>query len=210
MIPERLGATLSRLLPHLDSGRIALTGGVAVGLHLGARCGERARGLAADDVDLVASGVDAVHPGVTAGFLVSHFHLPHPGYAKFLVQLADPVTRLRVDLFPDSLHALARAAVMDVAGVPLRVLAPDDILEHKLATLAKASAAHPAEPKHFEDARRLAALCGRPVPPVPAAHLGAATYSRDVDAVCARCEASRCAAFPLAPRREILDVLGYV
>lgn len=210
MSPQRLHASLVRLLPHLEPGRIALAGSVAAGLHLGAACGERAPGIAADDVDFVAAGVDVVRPTVTAGFLVSHFHLPHPGYPKFLVQLADPVSRLRIDLFPDSLHALPRAAVMDVAGIALPVLRPGDILRHKLEMLAKATAAGPVEPKHLEDARRLGVLCGRVVPVVAASHLRAAEYTRDVGAVCPRCEASRSDAFPLSPKRAILDILGYV
>lgn len=208
--PERLRAALARLVPHLDRGRIALAGGVAAGVHLGARCGERAPGIEARDVDLVAAGVDAVRPTVTDHFLVSHFHLPHPGYPKFLVQLADPVSRLRIDLFPDALDAVRRAEVIDVAGTPIRVLRANDILEHKLATLAKASAAGPVDPKHLDDARRLAAVRGRAVPPVAGSHLRVAEYTRDADTVCARCETSRCEAFPLAPKREILDVLGYV
>jgi hypothetical protein len=208
--PARLHAALSRLLPHLDPARIALTGGVAAGLHLGAAGGERAAGIPADDVDLVASGVDAVRRTAAAHFLVSHHHLPHPGYAKFLVQLVDPAARLRIDIFPDSLGAIPRASVMDVAGVPLRVLRPEDVLAHKLATLAKASAADPVDPKHLEDARRLGAICGREVPHIETSHLGAAEYTRDVDAICPRCEASRSDAFPLAPKQEILDILGYV
>ena len=32
----------------------------------------------------------------------------------------------------------------------------------------------------------------------------------DIDAVCARCEASRSHRFPLAPKRQIHDILGYV
>lgn len=210
MSPERLHASLSRLLPHLDYARIALTGGVATGLHLGARCGERAPGIGAGDVDLVAAEVDAVRPTVTGDFLVSHFHLPQPGYAKFLVQLADPGSRLRIDIFPDSLNALHRAGGMDVAGIDVRVLNPSDLLDHKLATLAKASAADPVDPKHLDDARRLGALCGRAISALAASHLKPDEYTRDVGAICLRCEASRCDAFPLAPKREILEVLGYV
>lgn len=210
MSPERLHASLSRLLPHVDPGRIALTGGIATGLRLGARCGERAAGIEAGDVDLVAAEVDAVRPTATDDFLVSHFHLPQPGYPKFLVQLADPASRLRIDIFPDSLNALRRAEVMDVAGLHMRVLNASDLLDHKLATLARASAESPVDPKHLDDARRLGALRGEAIPAVTASRLRADEYSRDVDAVCPRCEASRSDAFPLASKQAILDVLGYV
>jgi hypothetical protein len=210
MESAQLHDSLRRLLPHVDRSRLALTGGVAIELHLGAARGERTRGSAAVDIDLVAAAPDAVSPTVTADFLVSHFHLPQPGYPKFLIQLVDGVTGLRLDVFPDSLHALPRACTTDVAGVPLLVLRASDILDHKLATLARGSGANPVDPKHYEDAKRLGAACGRGVPPIPAAHLAAATYSRNVDETCVRCDVSRCAAFPLAAKQAILDILGHV
>jgi len=38
--------------------------------------------------DFVAAHVDAVRETAIREFLVSHFHLPQPGYAKFLIQPA--------------------------------------------------------------------------------------------------------------------------
>lgn len=205
----RVHTCLSRLLPHLEETRVALTGGIAIALH--ARASGRRRPLRGPhgDIDLVAEAVDAVSSTVVRDFLVSHFHLPQPGYPKFLVQLVDPSSRLRVDVFPDSLRALPRAREESVAGVPMRVLDPCSILDHKLATLARASEDHPVDGKHHRDALLLGELCGRPLPPPPA-HLRPDAYSQDVDAACARCEASRSDRFPLAPRRQIHDVLSYV
>ena len=119
-------------------------------------------------------------------------------------------THLRLDFFPDSLRALNRAHVTDVAGVPLPVLNAQDIVDHKLALLAGASAASPIEAKHYRDARRLGAVCGREVPSMPLSHLSSTVYSQDIDAPCLRCDVSRCAGFPLAPKRAIFDILGYV
>ncbi len=199
---------LRRLVPHVDVSRIGVTGGVAIGLHLDAAHGDRTRGLASEDVDFVAERPDAVRETVTTDFLVSHFHLPQPGYPKFLIQLVDPLTRLRLDIFPDTMQALSRA--VDVAGVPLLVLRPDDILDHKLATLSKASPASPANAKHYADARNLGAICGRDVPPIAAACLTVESHSRDVGQTCARCEVSRRSEFPLASKEAILGILGYV
>lgn len=206
---ERIHSCLSRLVPHLERTRVALTGGIAVDLHARAS-GRRRLAGPHGDVDLVAEAADAVSPTVTGDFLVSHYHLPQPGYPKFLVQLVDPCSRLRVDVFPDSLGALARARQHSVAGVSIRVLDPYGILDHKLATLARASQDHPVDAKHHRDALLLGELCGRPVPPTPAAYLRPDAYSQDVEAVCARCDASRSDRFPLAPRRQIHDILGYV
>jgi len=199
-----------RLVPHLDTARVALTGGVAIGLHLGVSPRRRMRRLAAGDVDFVAENADVVRQTVATDFLVSHFHLPQPGYPKFLVQLVDPATRLRVDFLPDALRALNRALKADVAGIPLLVLRAQDILDHKLALLAGASAANPVDEKHYVDARQLGTVCGREVLELPASHRSTTSYSRDIDAACRRCEVSQCAAFPLAPKRAIFDILGYV
>lgn len=201
---------LRRLIPHVDCARIALTGGVAIGVHVGASHGDRARGIPAEDIDFVADDVGVVRETVTNDFLVSHFHLPQPGYPKFLVQLVDPVARLRLDFFPGTLQALRRARVIVVADVPLRVLEAHDILDHKLTLLSKASTANPVEEKHDADARRLGAICGRGVPPVAASHLTSTVYSQDTDESCVRCHVSRHGGFPLALKRAVVDILGYV
>jgi hypothetical protein len=201
---------LRRLLPHVDTARIALTGGVAIGLHLERAEGDQTRCLAADDVDFVSDDIEAVRDTVTSEFLVSHFHEPAPGYSKFLIQLVDPVERLRLDIFPAMLGALERASVVDVGGVSLRVLTAPDILDHKLALLSGASTASPVDEKHCADARRLGILCGRQVPPFPASHFTMPSYSREVEKSCPRCQASQRAGFTLAPKTTIVDILGYV
>ena len=210
MNSEKLCECLRRLIPHVDTARIALTGGVAIGVHVGAVHGDRTPGAPAEDIDFVADDVEAVRHTVTNDFLVSHFHLPQPGYPKFLVQLVDPVARLRLDFFPDSLRALGRASSVVVAGVPLRVLKAHDILDHKIALLSKASVENPVDEKHYADGRRLGVICGRDVPPVTASQLASTVHSQDIDATCLRCKVSRHDGFPLAPKREIFDVLGYV
>jgi hypothetical protein len=206
MNSEVLHNCLRRLLPHVDTGLIALTGSVAIELQveIAPRC------IAAEDIDFVANDAEAVRETVTSDFLVSHFHLPQPGYPKFLIQLVDPATRLRLDIFPDALGALNRTHVLDVAGVPLRVLKAQDILDHKLGLLSKASLANPVDEKHYVDAKRLGTICGREVPLLLASHLAGTVYSQDTKAKCPRCEVSQCAGFPLAPKSAILDILGYV
>ena len=210
MNSEVLHDCLVRLLPHVDSARIALTGGVAIGLHVANIDGDSTRAAAAEDIDFVAESATAVRPTVTAGFLVSHVHLPQSGHRRFLVQLVDPVTRLRLDFFPDTLEALGRASVVNVVGVPLRVLEASDVFEHKVRLLAAASSAAPVEGKHYRDAMRLAAHFGHEVSPLPRSQRVSTVYSQDLDDTCARCHDSRSAAFPIAPKRAIFEVLGYV
>lgn len=211
MTDERIHLCLSRLLPHVDARRVALTGGIAIDRHARSIGVQRRRdGWPEPDIDFVAEAADAVAPSVTDTFVVSHFHLPQPGYPRFLIQLVDPASRLRVDVFPDALGALPRARAHEFAGVSLLVLAAGDILDHKLATLAWASGDRPVDGKHHQNALILGEICGRQVPAPPTAHLRPDTYSQDAEAACVRCEASRSGAFPLAPRRQIRDILGYV
>lgn len=210
MDSHSLGDCLRRLMPHVDVERIALTGGVAIGLHVDAPHGDRTRSLAAEDIDFVADDVGAVRPTVMDDFLVSHFHLPQPGYPKFMIQLVDPAAHVRLDFFPDALGALSHAPVVLVAGLPLHVLGARDILDHKLALLSKASVSGPVDEKHYADAKWLGAICGRDVPPVAASHLTSTAYSRDIDRICLRCQASARGGFRLASKRAIFDILGYV
>jgi len=206
---DRLECCLTRLLPHLDYEDIALTGGVAISVHLAAR-GLRRRHQVVGDLDFVTRRCEVVRPGVTAEFLVSHFHQPQPGNPKFLIQLVDPVSLFRVDIFPDLVGSIRRAAVCDIAGMQVRVLDPDAILDHKLATLAMASTLRLVDEKHYRDAVLLGNVYGREVPSVPSAHLCNEEYSHDLATKCPRCDASLDAMFVLAPKQRIFDVLGYV
>jgi hypothetical protein len=188
-VDERLRACLQRLGEHVDREALALTGGVALGVHAPAL----AR-LA--DVDFVARRMDAVRPSVTRDFLVSHYHLAPD---RPIVQLVDTQTRLRIDVFPDLADAHARA----VEHEGWRVVTAADLLAHKRMLLAK-----PVDPKHWRDVVALSALSGEPLPPAPA--LVPDVYCTDLAYVCARCERSRSPAFPIAPKRAIFDLLGYV
>jgi hypothetical protein len=188
---DRIARCLARLLPHVDGEALALTGGVAMAHHL-----PKSRDDVAD-VDFVARAIEAVAPSVARDFLISHRH-------DTMVQLVEPKTRLRVDLFVDRIGAVARAQRGLVAGALLPVVTAADLLAHKLELLA-----HPVDEKHWRDACALAARCGAPPPPRPAA-FAPDVYSRDLALVCARCQRSLAPEFPLAPKKAVFDVLGYV
>ncbi len=201
-------ATTARLLAHCDVDAIALTGGVAIDLHLAA-LGQQPSRRSHTDLDFVVSRIDAVAPSVSRDFLVSHYHLPQPGVPKFLLQLVDPATRLRIDIFPDLVGSVASAEWRSIAGMRLKVLTLASIFEHKLLTVSRASPEHPVDPKHLRDASRLGALLGREVPPVAAEAVVADVYGGDVDATCERCALSRHPGFPLASQREVFELLGW-
>jgi len=206
---ERLSGCLTRLRPHLRLDEIALAGGVAISLRV-AETGMAAWRHSIPDLDFVARRREAIASSVAEEFLVCHYHLPQPGYPKFLVMVADSVSRIRVDVFPDLVGFIGKAQPMSVCGLPWLVLDFESMLDHKLLTLAEASERRPVDEKHHRDAVLLAKLLGRSVPDVPPTSFRTDVYSTDLDAQCARCEASRDPAFPLAPKRRVFELLGYV
>jgi hypothetical protein len=198
---------LTKLLPHVDCHEVALTGSIAIELHLVA-AGLPTLGRAAGDVDFVATRLTAVAPTIGRDFLISHFHVPRSGYPKFIVQLVDPVSRLRIDVFADLMGAVPNAKRIAVAGHHLLVLDARSILGHKLKILQSASAAQPVDDKHMRDACLLGAMLGEDIEAIPTAHFTTEVHGRDLSA-CPRCEASLNANFPIASKQQVLDILGY-
>ncbi len=206
---EAVGRCLARLQPHLRPQATALTGGVAVQLHL-LRAGRPGRRLRFNDIDLVALEPSAVLPSIAAEFLISHYHVPHAGYAKFLIQVADPVTRLRVDVFGRSPGTSFDTEPVTVGEIGTAILPARHILREKLRLLDAASPEHPVDPKHYQDAVQLADLLGDARPSVNPRLLVHDRYEMNLNARCPRCQASARSAFPLASKQSIFDILGYV
>jgi hypothetical protein len=206
---ERLGTCLRRLEPHVDVDAIALAGSVAIEVHLATQNLPRIRPVLTD-VDFVATKAEVVSAHVTTAFMVSHFHRPYLGYSKFMVQLVDRESRLRVDVFPGRADLIQRATRHVVGGVCLRVLDLDAVLDHKLTILAGASELRPIDRKHYDDMQLLGRLLSRQVGGLPESVLCRELYSTDTAARCPRCERSFDSAFPLAPKQRIFDALGYV
>jgi hypothetical protein len=205
---NRLSRCLDRLMPHLRPRRFAVTGGVAIQLGMAARAREWPRRDIAD-LDLVAASMDAIAATVVGPFLVSHYHVVGPGVPKFMIQLVDPVSRLRVDVFPDLAGSLVDATTVAIGDHRVPLLSLDSIFRHKLHTLSRASASTPVDPKHVRDARILGAVLGRGVPDVPADALSPDTYGIEADAACQRCALSRHPSWPLAPKAQIFERLGW-
>ena len=204
---RRLSGCLGRLMPHVRQKDIAVTGGVAIEFGL-AEIGRAGRRTAIADLDCVVTSVDAIAPSVCKAFLVSHYHVAKPGVPKFMVQLVDPISGIRVDVFPDFVGSVARARVVEIQTQRFKMLTLDDILNHKLQTISKASPAAPVDPKHAHDAYALGHALGRRVSTVAQECLVQDVYgTADLD--CERCRLSRDPAFPLAPKREIFSLLGW-
>jgi len=161
------------------------------------------------DLDLVATATDAVQTSAVSQFLVSHYHVVRPGIPKFMIQLVDPASRIRIDVFPDLASSIADARAMPIGDHSIRVLSLERILEHKLHTLSWASPAAPIDPKHVLDARALGAVLTRPVPSVAPEALAPDVYGVDDDGGCKRCALSRHPDWPLAPKDRIVGLLQW-
>jgi hypothetical protein len=198
---------LSLFVSHVDAP-VALTGGVAIALHA-KRYGLKVRKSTADrDIDFVASDLAAIRPTATADFLVSHYHRPQP---KFLLQLVDPINRVRIDVFPDLTGSIAHAEEVHFRDYRVRVLTPEAILAHKVQTLESAVAqGKTVDPKHFDDATLLGKMFGLDPPNVPKHLLKRDVRSLSGNSRCPKCETSSNPSFALAPKERILEILGHL
>jgi hypothetical protein len=206
---RRLAICLQKVDHLLRPAPFAVCGGIAVQLAL-AQHGWSRPDHRLKDVDILAVELDHVSPERFDGWLLSHFHRPHPGYDKRFVQLVDRDTRLRVDVFHDARERWRDAAPHQFGDVSVLVLGARQVLTHKRRLIEAASVERPIDPKHFEDARLLASLFGESEPKLAVSYLRSDVYGTDLSAPCRRCMASMPLPVPLAPKTEILSLLGYV
>ena len=205
---DRLSGCFDRLMPHVRPGSVAITGGVGIQLGM-AGLGRQVPRDDIADLDLVAASVGAITPTVAGPFLVSHYHVVRPGVPKFMIQLVDPVSRIRVDIFPDMVGSLGDARTIVIGAHSVLVLPLERIFEHKVLTLSRASQSAPIDSKHVRDAWVLGDVLGRHVVDVDPAALAPDVYGIDANRSCERCELSRDPSWPLAPKDQIFELLGW-
>ena len=128
-----------------------------------------------------------------------------------IIMLVDPVSRIRVDVFPDLADSMEDAEEVDIENYRVRVLSPAAIFAHKALILESAvSQARTVDPKHYRDALALGELIGSRPPDVPKKLMVPDIYSTDVNQYCAKCETNVSTSFRLSPKQEIFDILGHV
>lgn len=204
----RLSGCLDRLVPHVRPGSVAIAGGV--GMQLGmAGLGRQGPRDEIADLDLVAASIGAITANVVDQFLVSHYHVVGPRVPKFMIQLVDPVSGIRVDVFPDLVGSFLDARMIAIGAHVVQVLPLERIFEHKVLTLSQASQSAPTDPKHLDDARLLGDLLRKPVPHVALEALAPDVYGLEAGGSCERCEVSRHPSWQLAPKDQIFEVLGW-
>jgi len=220
---DRAARTFGKLARH-GIRQWALTGGFAVERH-----DPRASARALNDLDFVAPGFDSIPTSLASDFLFRHVHpLDPPG--KIILQFVDRDTALRIDVFRacgDTLHRaivvdqirlvsaadlVARAArlLLDLAdGVPVQAKHANDYLRLvERVSPAEMEAAWPdhRRPSHPAEFREARAVLRNLIPARPDL-LTVPEYSRNAEAICARCHPVT--GFPLADPRTILALLGY-
>lgn len=222
--------TLRHLAAH-DISRWALTGGLAIELHILARGGPSIpRPL--HDIDFITDSFDAIPEALGSQLLLRHVH-PNDPPGKTLFQAVDPTTGVRLDVFRAYGGVLARSVPVTMAGHTLRMVSLDDLLARHLRLTWDLVEGKPVAPKYARDFLRLLDYATDEIEPIWRDHrkshglddftetarqvrqviasrsdlLVAPTYSTDVHEVCERCQGTE--AFALADRHQILAILGY-
>jgi hypothetical protein len=228
---ERALRVFGKLARH-DIGRWALTGGIAVEIHL-LRLGRQPSIRVLNDLDFIADSFDCIPETLTADFVFRHIHsLDPPG--KTMLQFIDPDNATRIDVFRAYGATMSRAFRLDLPSGAIRVISLEDLVA-RTARLTLDIAEGVAVPsKHASDFLRLTELVDpsqveiawqdhrKPKHPATFAEsnnllqhliltrpqlLITPHYSHDTKKLCPRCEPT--AAFRLADPNLIIALLGY-
>jgi len=228
----RVCAALETLAAH-GFREFALTGSVALRIH-GVGPGDGGQPPSLNDLDLVVEGFGSIPESLAAAaFLFRHIH-PHAPPGRILVQLVEPETALRIDVFRARDNTMARCELVTVGPLVIRVVSVEDLTARSAALVLGLDRGHAVARKH---ARDLESLLDRVDPDgveiawrdhrkagdpstfrearariadlvrVHADLLVVPEYSQDVDAVCSQCEET--GAFRPAPATQVQALLGY-
>ena len=227
----RVTQTLRNLALH-DVSHWALTGGVAIELHILRRGGEPiARRL--QDLDFVTASFDTIPVTLGNKLLVRHVH-PHDPPGKNILQGVDPETQVRIDVFRAYGLEMDRASVIEVATLAFKMVSLQDLVARHARLNWNLMEGKTIAPKYARDFLRLIELVTTDeVECIWQEHrtyqspesfadtaqtlrrliasrpdlLVPPAYSTNVYEACPRCQVAE--AIPLADPRRILFILGY-
>lgn len=221
-----------RRLERHDFSRWALTGGLAVEIHL-LRLSARPCIRVLNDIDFVAESFDCIPETLADDFLFRHIHpLALPG--KTMIQLVHVDSALRIDVFRASSGTLNRTAPLRISDSTIQVVSLADLVARAARLALDLNQGIPVPSKHANDFLRMAKLVDAAEmetawqdhrkPLHPSTFEGASEllhsliptrqnllitpeYSTNTAEQCARCVPT--AAFHLADPKQVLLVLGY-
>lgn len=231
---SRFAEVLSLLSKHFIESMI-VTGSFAVEWQVRKKNGD-ARKRPLNDIDVVAlKGLAGIGNSLRTDFLIHHFH-PTRETGNVLIQLVEPKTETRIDVFsPRTPSLLERTSKVNIDGTDCDILSAEDLAARLLAIVGAVLDGVSVDPKYLDSLQRIiksadTALTARlwkdyrrsGDSPDLNEVLNAVTirvrergdllkpteYSHDVNAECVWCVESD--DFPLAPRSEIFEILGYL
>jgi hypothetical protein len=221
-----------RLLTRHDVHRWALTGGLAFEIHA-VRLGRQPTLRTLSDLDFIADSIDCIPQTLPDDFLFRHIH-PFDPPGKTMLQLIDPDTGLRVDVFRACGQTMSRTVRIDLPFGPMQLVSLEDLVARAARLLLDLANGVPVASKHAGDYLRFVELAdsegtevawkdhrkpmqpatfretGRVLPDLIRARpnlLITPEYSKNAQEVCPRCAPS--AVFHLADPNVVLELLGY-
>jgi hypothetical protein len=229
----RVARTFRNLALHDISRWAALTGGVAIELHILRRGGEPImRQL--HDLDFLTASFEAIPKTLGQKLLLRHVH-PNDPPGKNMLQGVDPETEVRMDVFRAYGLEMERTSAIETAALALKMVSLQDLVARHARLNWDLMEGKPVAPKYARDFLRLIELVTtdevecvwqehrKPQSPESFAEtalqlrwviasrsdlLIPPTYSMNVDEICQRCLGGA-EAFPLSDPRQILSILGY-
>jgi hypothetical protein len=228
---ERAGRTL-RKLAACDISRWALTGGLAVEIHI-LQHGRESGGRRLRDMDFVAGSFEDIPACLGSEMLFRHVH-PFDEPPKTMLQCVDEETALRVDLLRAYGQEMQRVVPVQLEGIQLKMISIEDVQGAHARVVWGLVMGKRVAPQHARDFLRLLPLVSTaqmediwqehrtPECPVSFAEtiaelnkviasktelLVPREYSKDVNAVCSRCHGTE--TFKLADASRVFAILGY-
>jgi hypothetical protein len=223
---------LFRKLAGHDVGEWAITGGLAVEIHL-LRHGRRPSIRFLNDIDFVADSFDCIPETLAGDFLFRHIH-PLDPRGKIILQFVDSDNAVRMDVFRACGATMTRASRFDILTGTIQIVSVEDLLARTARLTLDLADGTPVPRKYARDFLRLLELADagqvetawqdhrKPKHPVTFAEtnrllqdliparpelLITPRFSRNTDELCLRCAPT--AAFHLADPNLIVSLLGY-
>ena len=210
----------------------ALTGGLAIGIHLN-RLGRQSSIRVLNDLDFIAASFDCIPETLAHDFIFRHIHPSDPP-GKLILQFIEPDSAVRIDVFRADASVMNRTSPLYPLSGAIQLVAVEDLLARAARLALDLAEGVPTPAKHARDFLCLAEVVSprlveiawqdhrkskhpvtfaqassllRDLIPAHSELLVAPRYSQDAAQVCLRCAST--GAFRLADPNTVMASLGY-